>query len=462
MASDTICAIATSPGMGATALIRVSGKNAFNLVGKLLSDASKFNGTPPNRAQLYNLYYTTQRDGNTSNRGILDQTVITKFAAPHSFTGEDVVEISCHGSVYIQRKIIELLIENGCRLAEPGEFTQRAFLHGKLDLPQAEAIADMVLAQTEASHDIAVRQLQGNLSKHFSTLRGELMQLSSLLELELDFSEEDVQFADRNTLLSIIDNLDNEVSVMLEGYKWGNTIKHGVAVAIVGKPNTGKSTLMNAIIERDRAIVSDIPGTTRDTIEDTFVIDGVLFRFIDTAGIRQSSDKIEMLGVERTYITISNADVVLYVFDANIPDSLLSVEIGEFHNSADVADKKVILVANKADKLNNGAVCRNDAIPISAKYGTNLASVVNALKDFVSQNNSSLNLSLVCNERHYYHLKSISSLVAETRKGIQDGKTTDLVAEDVRTMLHHIGEITGEVTTDDILDNIFSNFCIGK
>ena len=306
-------------------MIRVSGAEAFGIAGKLFSDTSDFAGLEPNRAKFATIYTNDNRD--SSNREILDQVVVTKFATPHSFTGEDVVEISCHGSVYIQRKIIDLLIANGCRMAAPGEFTQRAFLNGKLDLPQAEAIADLIEAQSETAHHVAMKQLQGELSKRMALLREELLRMASLLELELDFSEEEVEFADRTTLLQLLDDIRDEVARLLRSYRWGTMLREGIPVAIVGEPNVGKSTLLNALLQRERAIVSDLPGTTRDTIEDTFTLNGTLFRFIDTAGIRESGDAIERLGIERAYDTMRRAAVILWIFDARKSPEQVESEI---------------------------------------------------------------------------------------------------------------------------------------
>lgn len=462
MTDNTICAIATPPGMGATAMIRISGNKAFDYVRLIVSDSTKLDKLNANEAKLFNIVEPNIFKSETSNLALIDQVVVTKYVAPHSFTGENVVEISCHGSIYIQRRIVELLIENGCRMAEPGEFTQRAFINGKLDLPQAEAISDLISAQTETSHSIAMQQLRGSVSKKMSILRQEFLQLSSLLELELDFSEEDVQFADRSSILNLLSLLKSEVSSLLNNYKWGNVIKNGIPVAIVGKPNTGKSTLMNAILERDRAIVSDIPGTTRDTIEDTFVIDGVLFRFIDTAGIRNSSDEIENLGIERTYQTIDKAEIVIYVFDANKNIKDVDEELHAFYHKVTRADKNLLLVANKSDMLSGGVSNYPKSISVSAKYGENIDNLLSQLTSYISENMSSCNTSIVCNERHFFHLNKVASLINDVEAGIDNDLSTDLLAEDVKLMLHHIGEITGEISSDDILNNIFSNFCIGK
>ena len=348
---NTICAIATPAGLGATAMIRISGSEAFSIAGKLFSEKSGFDGLEANRAKFATIYNIDTNNPDGEPHEILDQVVVTKFAAPHSFTGEDVVEISCHGSIYIQQRIIELLVSNGCRMAAPGEFTQRAFLNDKLDLPQAEAIADLIEAQSETAHHAAMKQLQGELSDKMAVLREELLQMASLLELELDFSEEEVEFADRTALLDLLAHIKTEVNQLLQSYKWGTMLKNGIPVAIVGEPNVGKSTLLNAILQRERAIVSDIPGTTRDTIEDTFVLNGTLFRFIDTAGIRESGDTIERLGIERTLDTIRRAAIILWIFDARKTLQEVESEISKTTDSIELDDKKIILIGNKTDLI---------------------------------------------------------------------------------------------------------------
>ncbi|MBQ3734046.1 MAG: tRNA uridine-5-carboxymethylaminomethyl(34) synthesis GTPase MnmE [Bacteroidales bacterium] len=452
----TICAIATPAGLGATAMIRISGPEAFSIAGKLFSTESGFNGLEPNRAKFASIYDNV--DGKYS---LLDQVVVTKFAAPHSFTGEDVVEISCHGSVYIQQRIIELLIKNGCRMAAPGEFTQRAFLNGKLDLPQAEAIADLIEAQSETAHHAAMKQLQGELSDKMAVLREELLQMASLLELELDFSEEEVEFADRTALLNLLAHIKDEVNRLLQSYKWGTMLKNGIPVAIVGEPNVGKSTLLNAILQRERAIVSDIPGTTRDTIEDTFVLNGTLFRFIDTAGIRESGDTIEQLGIERTLDTIRRAAVILWITDARKNDHEIELELSKTTNSIDLDDKKIILIRNKSDLVSKPSECNQEAICISAKKGENIDLVLNEIDSFVNENNIR-DITLLTSERHQALLNGILASIERTENGLRQQMPTDLVAEDVRMALHDLGELTGTVSSDDILNNIFGKFCIGK
>jgi tRNA modification GTPase len=458
---NTICAIATPAGLGATAMIRVSGNEAFDIAKKLFSEKSNFGGLKPNRAKFATIYNIGNQDAIDGQREILDQVVVTKYAAPHSFTGEDVVEISCHGSVYIQQRIIELLVKNGCRMAAPGEFTQRAFLNGKLDLPQAEAVADLIEAQSETAHHAAMKQLQGELSDKMAVLREELLQMASLLELELDFSEEDVEFADRTALLDLLTHIKDEVNRLLQSYKWGTMLKNGIPVAIVGEPNVGKSTLLNALLQQERAIVSDIPGTTRDTIEDTFILNGTLFRFIDTAGIRESGDAIERLGIERSLDTIRRAAVILWIFDARKTAQEIETEIAGITNPDDSDEKKIILVGNKTDLTDNKSEKLGNAIYISAKKGENINLVLNEIDSFV-QENGIRDLTLLTNERHQALLNCILASIERTENGLRGQLPTDLVAEDVRMALHDLGELTGTVSSEDILNNIFGKFCIGK
>lgn len=443
--------------MGATAMIRISGSEAFGIAGMLFSEKSGFTEQEANRAKLATIYDKI----NISEQSILDQVVVTKFAAPHSFTGEDVVEISCHGSLYIQHRILELLSSYGCRMAEPGEFTQRAFLNGKLDLPQAEAIADLVEAQSESAHHNAMQQLQGELSNKMAKLRDELMQLASLLELELDFSEEDVEFADRTALYDLLGQIRTEVDKLLQSYQWGTMLKNGIPVAIVGEPNVGKSTLLNALLQRERAIVSDIPGTTRDTIEDTFILHGTLFRFIDTAGIRESCDTIERLGIERSLETIRKAAVILWIFDARKSAEEINIEIAKASRSIEMKDKRLVLIGNKTDLVPDTSSQNAHAIFISAKKGENIEAVLNEIERFVEEHNIR-DTALLTNARHQSLLNGILASIERTENGLRQQLPTDLVAEDVRMALHDLGELTGTVSSDDILNNIFGKFCIGK
>jgi tRNA modification GTPase len=456
---NTICAIATPAGLGATAMVRISGSEAFSIANTLFSPKSGFAELEANRAKFATIYNNVT--DNSAKPEILDQAVVTKFVAPHSFTGEDVVEISCHGSLYIQHRILELLLANGCRMAEPGEFTQRAFLNGKLDLPQAEAIADLIEAQSERAHLAAMSQLQGDLSNKMANLRNELLQLASLLELELDFSEEEVEFADRTALLDLLGQIKTEVDKLLQSYQWGTMLKNGIPVAIVGEPNVGKSTLLNALLQRERAIVSDIPGTTRDTIEDTFLLHGTLFRFIDTAGIRESGDAIEQLGIERSLETIRKAAVILWVFDARKSAEDIDSEIAMLAKSTELDNKKFILIGNKTDLVSESTAQNERAIFISAKKRENIEAVLKQIESYVEEHDIH-DAALLTNARHQSLLNDIRVSIDRTENGLLQQMPTDLVAEDVRVALHHLGELTGTVSSDDILNNIFGKFCIGK
>ncbi len=454
---DTICAISTPAGIGAIAMLRISGEQAFPIAAKLFS-LKDFQKIPPQNARFAQIIDDGQ---------VIDQVVVTKFASPRSYTGEDMVEISCHGSIYIQRKIMEMLVERGCRMAQPGEFTQRAFLNGKLDLPQAEAVADLIDSQSESTHKLAISQLKGTFSKKLHVLREQLVQLSSLLELELDFSEEEVEFANREELTNLLTELRGEVEQLIRSFKIGNVLKTGIPVAIVGQPNVGKSTLLNALLQQDRAIVSPIPGTTRDTVEDTFNIDGTLFRFIDTAGIRQSDDTLESIGIERTYQAINQAAIILYMVDVTMtkPEDIRA-EIQDLSEHLDLADKQLVVIANKIDELETMPEHFRDwhdldILFISAKRKVNLGEVEERLRQFIQQHKVQ-DATLLTNERHYAVLLDIQAAIGRIEQGISGQIPTDLLAEDVRVALYNIGCLTGTVTTDELLDNIFGKFCIGK
>lgn len=455
---ETICAISTPPGLGAIAMIRLSGPEAFDTAAKLFGGKFQFEQLKPQVAKFSEIY-----DGEQ----LIDQVVVTKFAAPRSYTGEDMVEISCHGSIYIQKKIIELLVEKGCRMAAPGEFTQRAFLNGKMDLPQAEAIADLIDSQSETTHKLAVNQLSGTFSKKINALREQFVQLASLIELELDFSEEDVEFANRDELRNILDSLRSEVERLIASFKIGNVLKTGIPVAIVGKPNVGKSTLLNTILQHDRAIVSHIPGTTRDTIEDTFNINGTLFRFIDTAGIRQSDDEIENYGIQRTYHAIEQAAIILYMLDItqDHPDTV-EQEIEDFKAHVDMQDKQLVIIANKIDQMESLPADYQrwhdmGILFTSAKRNVNIDSIEEQLTQYVERFQIQ-DLSLLTNERHYALLSDISTSIDRIQQGLDDQIPTDLLAEDVRAALYDLGCLTGTISTDELLGNIFGKFCIGK
>ena len=460
--SDTICALSTAPGTGAIAVIRISGTETMRICKTLFQPISK--SLDIEKAPSHTIHLGFLGEGT----GILDEVLLSIFRAPNSYTGEDVVEISCHGSAYIQQKILELLFGKGVRLARPGEFTLRAFLNGKFDLSQAEAVADLIASHSETSHDLALEQMRGGFSKKIKALRQKLVDFTSLIELELDFSEEEVEFADRSALLLLLQEITAELSHLVRSFSLGNVIKHGIPVAIVGKPNVGKSTLLNTILNEEKAIVSEIPGTTRDAIEDTLIIGGYSFRFIDTAGLRGATeDRIESIGIERTWEKIHEAAVILYVFDATAQSFNDVMEaIGEFRELAEDKSKKLILVGNKTDKLKKlpkGFVefVEYETIFVSAKRKENIHLIAESLQKTVESANLS-DRTIVSNTRHYEALQSALNAIEAVNEGLATGLSSDLLTTDIRNALHHLGEITGEITTNEILGNIFSRFCIGK
>lgn len=454
----TICSISTAPGIGAIAVIRVSGEKAFPIVNQLFNTKTDFLGTSPNTAKFAEIF-----DGDT----LVDQVVFVKFAAPHSYDGEDMVEISCHGSRYIQQKILQMLLARGCRMAEPGEFTMRAFLNGKMDLPQAEAVSDLIDSQSETAHRLAVNQLKGGFSHKIAELREQFIHLAALLELELDFSEEDVQFADRKQIMDLLRHLKKEITRLTDSFKLGNALKSGIPVAIVGKPNVGKSTLLNALLGDDRAIVSDIPGTTRDTVEDTFTYHGTTFRFIDTAGIRTSEDEIENFGIERTFKAVENADIVLYLIDINattIDD--VEAEMTFIRQKINIEEKKIILVANKIDEMETlprqfSEWDKLETVFVSAKRKVNLESIGEMLLRYVEERKVSES-TLLTNVRHYDIMRQILQDIENIEQGFENQQPTDLIAVDVHLILDKLGRLTGTISDNDVLNTIFSRFCIGK
>ncbi|MGA3014129.1 MAG: tRNA uridine-5-carboxymethylaminomethyl(34) synthesis GTPase MnmE [Bacteroidales bacterium] len=458
--NDTICAISTPPGLGAIAVIRLSGPDTIETCKKIFHSVSEH--TDISAIVSHTVHFGTIGIDNT----LLDEVLLTLFKAPHSYTGEDVAEISCHGSPYIQQKIIELLLAQGLRLANPGEFTLRAYMNGKFDLSQAEAVADLISSHSRSSHQLALSQMRGGFSKKISTLRSKLVEFTSLIELELDFSEENVEFASRPDLIHLLDELESEISTLISSFSLGNVIKNGIPVTIIGKPNVGKSTLLNTILNEEKAIVSEIPGTTRDAIEDTIVIGEYQFRFIDTAGLRSSSDHIESMGIERTWEKIHQASIILYVFDATI-DSFEDVmqSVSEFKEIADPS-KKLVLIGNKADKLKRLPSGFKDFVEIetifvSAKRKENIHLIAESLLKSVRAENLS-NSTVVSNTRHLEALQNALSSILSVKEGLSTGLSPDLLTVDIRKALHHLGEITGEITTDEILGNIFGRFCIGK
>jgi tRNA modification GTPase len=458
--NDTICAISTPPGLGAIAVIRLSGPAAIETCKKIFHPAT--GNTDISAVPSHTVHFGTIGTG----EDLLDEVLLTLFKAPHSYTGEDVAEISCHGSPYIQQKIMELLLAQGLRLANPGEFTLRAYMNGKFDLSQAEAVADLISSHSRSSHQLALSQMRGGFSKKISSLRSKLVEFTSLIELELDFSEENVEFASRPDLIHLLDELESEISTLISSFSLGNVIKNGIPVTIIGKPNVGKSTLLNTILNEEKAIVSEIPGTTRDAIEDTIVIGEYQFRFIDTAGLRSSSDRIESMGIERTWEKIHQASIILYVFDATV-DSFEDVmqDVSEFKEITDPS-KKLVLIGNKADKLKRLPSGFKDFVEletifVSAKRKENINLIAESLLKSVRAENLS-NSTIVSNTRHLEALQNALSSILSVKEGLSAGLTSDLLTTDIRKALHHLGEITGEITTDEILGNIFGRFCIGK
>ena len=464
--TDTICAIATPHGMGAIAVVRVSGIEAISIVSQLFTQNSK--AFDSDKMVSHKAYY-----GHIMDHGdMLDEVLVTFFKAPHSFTGEDSAEISVHGSVFVQQKLLQVLIAHGCRMAEAGEFTRRAFINRKFDLAQAEAIADLISSESEAAHRVAINQLKGGFSKELQVMRSKLLEMTSLIELELDFSEEDVEFADRTQLKALLQETLDHVNKLKDSFRLGNAIKNGIPVAIVGQTNTGKSTLLNALLGEDRAIVSDIAGTTRDTIEETLNINGILYRFIDTAGLRNTDETIEKIGIERSYRKIQEATIVIGMLDATANyDSMLS-SAQEIASKVDFQHQQLILCINKVDTLTDQGEAllgelRLDldnedimVICLSAKHGFGINDLYNTLK--LCQPLVSPDATLVTNMRHYEALLHASESLKSVQQGLEISIPTDLVSQDLREALFYLGSITGEITTDEVLGSIFSRFCIGK
>lgn len=495
---DTICAPATVPGTGAISIIRVSGPKAIEIAAEVVSCKDLAD------APGYTIRFGTVFQANGKP---LDDVLVSIFRAPHSYTGEDSVEISCHASKFIAEGIMQLLIKAGARTAEPGEFTQRAFINGKMDLTQAEAVADLIASQNAAAHRVAMNQLKGGFSKELKKMREQMLHIVSLMELELDFSDEEVQFADRRELDDLLKATIKHISTLMESFRLGNVIKNGVPVAIVGATNTGKSTLLNALLGEERAIVSDVHGTTRDTVEETMNIDGILFRFIDTAGIRQTDETVEKIGIERTYKKLHEAAIVLAMLDITRSKEELAESIREILDKVDLKQQKLIFLLNKCDLTeagnygkddnsarNNSVNIKNyivslieehniklygkfqwyeanakgnlkDAIgimPISAKTGEGLDALRTTLsatqKDLLADSDT----TLITNARHYEALSNARDALVRVRTGLSDALPTDLLTQDIREALYHIGSIVGEISTDEVLGNIFRNFCIGK
>ena len=454
--TDTICAPATAPG-GALGIIRVSGSNAFTAVSSLCSVS--FANCAANTVHFTRLYTPSKGLGE-----VLDEALVTIFHAPHSYTGEDSVEISCHGSSYILNKVLEILVQQGCRIARPGEFTQRAYLNGKMDLSQAEAVADLIASSNKATHDIAMSQLRGHFSSELARLRDQLLKLTSLLELELDFSDhEDLEFADRSQLYELAKTIDNRITQLARSFETGQAIKQGIPVAIVGKTNVGKSTLLNRLLKDERAIVSNIHGTTRDTIEDTIDIHGVTFRFIDTAGIRQTSDQVEQIGIERTYQAISKARIVLWMIDAEPSTEEISDIIQR------IEKKSLIVVVNKIDKHHLPALSALTShtpypvVKIAAKYAQGIPQLEQAIYDAAQLPDIIHSDIIITNARHYDALIRAHESIERVIVGMNQQLPGDLLAEDLRLTIDTLAEITGgQITPHEVLGNIFTNFCVGK
>ena len=466
--NTNICALSTPQGQGAIAVIRLSGEDTPEIVGKIFTSVGGKAPLP------YKMQFGAIKDGDR----LIDECLVVTFRAPHSYTGENSAEIYCHGSQYIVQEILKLLLKLGVKMAEPGEFSKRAFLNGKLDLAQAEAVADLISSETEAAHRIAMQQMKGGFSAELKVMRDDLLNLVSLMELELDFSEEDVEFADRSQLTQLLSEVSARVTQLIESFSLGNVIKNGVPTAIVGATNTGKSTLLNTLVGEERAIVSNIHGTTRDVIEDTMNLGGITFRFIDTAGIRETKETIEIIGIERTYQKLRSASVVILVLDAsrpeNIDDSLHNL-VGKISSR-----QQLIILLNKMDEIAPSDVdvfvekikdlCVADTLspiavlPISAKKGLNMDTLRNTLVESQGalSNSASSSGTLVSNVRHYQALMDAQIALDRVEDGLASGIPTDLVAQDIREALYHLGSIVGEINTEEILGNIFGRFCIGK
>lgn len=440
---EPICALATASGVGAIAVIRISGQGAIEIVNTI------FKGRNLSKVKSHTVHFGTIWDG----ENVIDEVLATVFRTPASFTKEDAVEISCHGSDYIIRSILKLLIKGGARIAKPGEFTQRAFLNGQFDLVQAEAVADLIAADSETSHRTALHQLRGGFSKQLGALREELIHFASLVELELDFGEEDVEFAGRDDLRDLIRRLKKSLQPLIESFDFGNALKEGIPVAIIGAPNVGKSTLLNALLNEEKAIVTDIAGTTRDVIEDTMIINGIKFRIIDTAGIRETQDLVESIGIERSRKAMEKADVVLMLFDGE-----QTLEALERLAEEAPKDRKTLWVRNKVDLT--PPPTHREAVQISAATGYGLEDLKKQLVSLVSSQMQAG--TVVTNLRHYEHLVKTYNALEDVLQGLDDGITGDFLAQDIRLALYHLGEITGVIVTDDLLANIFSKFCIGK
>ena len=468
--NTNICALSTPQGSGAIGIIRVSGPDSIEIVDKIFVPVGKQRlvDTPGYKMKFGSIY---------RGEKLLDEAMVAVFRAPHSYTGENSVEIYCHGSSYILQQVIITLLENGIKMAEPGEFSKRAFLNGKLDLAQAEAVADLISSETSAAHQVALQQMKGGFSNELKQMRNSLLDLVSMMELELDFSEEDVEFADRSELNRLLAEVTEKIGSLIESFTLGNVIKNGVPVAIIGATNTGKSTLLNTLLGEEKAIVSNIHGTTRDVIEDTINLGGITFRFIDTAGIRETQETIEIIGIERTYKKLQQASIVIMVLDATRPEYFES-SLSNLSNRINNERQKLVILLNKADKADETviadqiteikSVCQEllypiAVLPISAKQKLGITELKELLINTQSQNTTlASNATLVTNVRHYQALMDAQVALYRVEDGLASGTPTDLVAQDIREALYHLGSIVGEINTEEILGNIFGRFCIGK
>ncbi|MDA7810636.1 tRNA uridine-5-carboxymethylaminomethyl(34) synthesis GTPase MnmE [Flavobacteriaceae bacterium] len=453
---ETIIALATPNGLGAISVIRVSGKDAILITDKLFRSKK-------NKVLSDQKSHTVHLGHLLKNNREIDEVLITLFKGPHSYTGEDTIEISCHGSTYIQKEIINLYLDNGIRSANPGEFTLRAFINGKMDLNQAEAVADLIASENEGSHKLAMQQMKSGFSNDLKKLRAELLHFSSMIELELDFSQEDVEFAEREEFKKLTKKIQSELKTLIDSFQSGNVLKNGISVAIAGKPNAGKSSLLNTLLNEDKAIVSDIPGTTRDSIEDSLVIEGVNFRFTDTAGLRETVDVIESKGIEKTKEKIKKAKILLYLFDCNDTNFR---EIESSINSFKRNDLSIILVRNKIDLKNQNQTLLDDLndfelLEISATDSDSVSKLKKRLVNEVDILNP-YNDIIISNSRHYEALIKALKAIEEVNIGLKENISGDLLSVDIRRSIEYLSEITGEITNDDVLGNIFANFCIGK
>ena len=461
--NDTIIALATPSGVGAISVLRISGEAAISITDGLFTSVRKDKSLINQKSHTIHLGHIKEKEK------ILDQVLISIFRNPHSYTGEDVVEINCHGSAYIQQKILQLFLKNGCKMADNGEFTMRAFLNGKMDLSQAEAVADVIASNSEASHQMAIQQMRGGITNELKVLRQQLLDFASLIELELDFSGEDVEFADRTQFTKLIAKITSVLKRLIDSFAFGNAMKNGIPVAIIGEPNVGKSTLLNTLLNEERAIVSDIAGTTRDTIEDEVIIDGVAFRFIDTAGIRDTEDIVENIGIKKAYEKADKAQLIILLIDSErfkVQSSEFRVQLDEIHNRFE--SKRLLVIANKIDERTQEEISIiKSLIPnvvlLSAKTGIGIDKLKLELTSLVNIGALSTNETIVTNSRHFEALSNALKSIVAVQNGIDNKLPSDLFAIDIRECLRHLGNITGEYDVDkDILGNIFGNFCIGK